>query len=629
MSKLRRSASFNPGMSNSVYRHPPRVHLLPPPEVTRLRTLTRPAKAKRAGNGTLDRRRSDSPFRKLPLPEIFYNNAELEEKADISDSEDEIKVWEAEDDYLNYNNNNSSTHVQQYPYPDHQEGEEQGEEEREQEEREQEERDRDNEYIKMVSRRAILTRSRDDMQSHLVGSPQDQWFSRERLYKDHINEVLGKWQNIEDSIWAKVIVLERNRRIAKAYARTPVLTVNGSQDGFDGYRIGLNGFANPLRDAKVTQVKSDIGAGCKLKMDDGGNILVKRVDNNGVYVKNTAEETAVSNDILKLPGGLLERDRAVKLFDMKKFQQNINRELKRQRPERNKLESQCISTLAFVRSEMDILDCPIWIMVINIVAMEMLGDRMPVDRQGIQLPMKKRAVNSSSDEDPYSLTQSGSSGYSGMIRDPVYASNLQAFNNNVQMFTGDREGEEDDIPEIYPTNNQIYNFTTLMRPGRQKERQARKTGYEKEEEEQYYNGFSAKMTDFSNKIKRERAQSKDNFADRGNNGSSVSPWWHSRLYPDSGVDLSSVGSAGSPSTKQKLPPRPIKQAGVKLPGERGAGKLTDLHQGSYLPGQLRNGGMALKTKELSSFQDGGGRPRRNYNNFFTTPRTLFNKQNWE
>jgi hypothetical protein len=41
-----------------------------------------------------------------------------------------------------------------------------------------------------------------------------------------------------------------------------------------------------------------------------------------------------------LPGGLLEKDQAVKLFDMKKFQQNINREMKRQRPERNKLESQ-------------------------------------------------------------------------------------------------------------------------------------------------------------------------------------------------------------------------------------------------------------------------------------------------
>ena len=60
-------------------------------------------------------------------------------------------------------------------------------------------------------------------------------------------------------IWAKVIVLERNRRVAKAYARAPVLTVNGSDDGFDGFRIGLSGFENPMRDAKTEEVKRHIG----------------------------------------------------------------------------------------------------------------------------------------------------------------------------------------------------------------------------------------------------------------------------------------------------------------------------------------------------------------------------------
>ena len=54
--------------------------------------------------------------------------------------------------------------------------------------------------------------------------------------QDHIQEVLNKWQSIDDEIWAKIIVLERNRRVAKAYARAPVLTVNGSDDGFDGVR---------------------------------------------------------------------------------------------------------------------------------------------------------------------------------------------------------------------------------------------------------------------------------------------------------------------------------------------------------------------------------------------------------
>lgn len=48
--------------------------------------------------------------------------------------------------------------------------------------------------------------------------------------------MLDKWRQIDDEIWAKVVVFERNRRVAKAYARVPVLTVNGSDDGFDGMR---------------------------------------------------------------------------------------------------------------------------------------------------------------------------------------------------------------------------------------------------------------------------------------------------------------------------------------------------------------------------------------------------------
>lgn len=55
-------------------------------------------------------------------------------------------------------------------------------------------------------------------------------------FQVHLQEVLDKWTQIDDEIWAKVIVFERNRRVAKAYARVPVLTVNGSDDGFDGMR---------------------------------------------------------------------------------------------------------------------------------------------------------------------------------------------------------------------------------------------------------------------------------------------------------------------------------------------------------------------------------------------------------
>jgi len=76
----------------------------------------------------------------------------------------------------------------------------------------------------MVSRRKILSRSRDQLnvdggQYQQQEEEEDIWYEKEKLFKDHIQEVLNKWESIDDEIWAKIIVLERNRRVAKAYAR--------------------------------------------------------------------------------------------------------------------------------------------------------------------------------------------------------------------------------------------------------------------------------------------------------------------------------------------------------------------------------------------------------------------------
>ena len=69
-------------------------------------------------------------------------------------------------------------------------------------------------------------------------------------------------------------------------------------------------------------------------MDDLGNILIKRLTKSPVYAVNTSEENSLDHEIIKLQNGLLEYEKPFKLFDMKKFQQNVNRELKRQYPER-------------------------------------------------------------------------------------------------------------------------------------------------------------------------------------------------------------------------------------------------------------------------------------------------------
>lgn len=62
---------------------------------------------------------------------------------------------------------------------------------------------------------------------------------------------------------------------------------------------------------------------------------------------------------------------------MKKFQANVSRELSRAYPDRRRLETQCLSIISFVKSESDVLECPIWIMIINVVAMDMLKSKLP------------------------------------------------------------------------------------------------------------------------------------------------------------------------------------------------------------------------------------------------------------
>ena len=198
---------------------------------------------------------------------------------------------------------------------------------------------------------------------------------------------MNKWDQIDDEIWGKIICMERNRRVAKAYARAPILTINGCDNGFDGYRIGLNGFDNPMRDVKTEEVKRSIGLGVKVKMDQDGNIMIKRISKANVFVKGWSDvessddsgdgyTSTLSSDLIKA-SGLLEPQKSVKLFDMKKFQSMIHRELRCAYPDRRKLESQCICCVAFVKDAQDILDIPTWVMIINIVALDMLKTKLP------------------------------------------------------------------------------------------------------------------------------------------------------------------------------------------------------------------------------------------------------------
>lgn len=57
--------------------------------------------------------------------------------------------------------------------------------------------------------------------------------------------------------------------------------------------------------------------GVKIKMDDAGNILIRRYSKTNVYIKSTAsnpnDETAIGAEILKLPNNALESEKIVKV----------------------------------------------------------------------------------------------------------------------------------------------------------------------------------------------------------------------------------------------------------------------------------------------------------------------------
>ncbi|CAA9993794.1 unnamed protein product [Nesidiocoris tenuis] len=126
------------------------------------------------------------------------------------------------------------------------------------------------------------------------------------------------------------------------------------------------------------------------------------------------ERTVGRSPFLFSPHGKLKLNLEFKnLFDMKKFQANVNRELRRAYPDRRRLECQCLSALAFVKSEQDLLDCPIWVLIINVVAMDMLKSKLPpVTRSAVDIRNRPRIPVP--DEDPYSVASNGGgSGSSG------------------------------------------------------------------------------------------------------------------------------------------------------------------------------------------------------------------------
>lgn len=225
--------------------------------------------------------------------------------------------------------------------------------------------------------------------SLMASDTEDIWYCKTKLYDDTLDEIVRKWASLDNEIWAKVIIHERNRRVAKAYIRLPYLIVTGSKIGFDGYSIGLNGFENIYRDQETDFIVKNLEKGVRIKIDNEGNLILRKMTHLSVQIKDWLQQLtdgtgSLSDDVIALQGKI-PYNKPIKVFDIDRFANNLRVELEKPMPNRRRLAKQCIIPIAFGKNVFNLLNSPSWLMVVNVHALRMIESitRIPEPDYGL------------------------------------------------------------------------------------------------------------------------------------------------------------------------------------------------------------------------------------------------------
>ncbi|XP_014679294.1 PREDICTED: uncharacterized protein LOC106819154, partial [Priapulus caudatus] len=190
----------------------------------------------------------------------------------------------------------------------------------------------------------------------------------------HLREVYLRYESIESDVWCKIIAMQRHQRLAKAYIRSPTVTVDASEDGFTENTIGLGGFGRrgARGDKEVKHIMQRVSQGVTLRTDPDGNIYCRRLTDADVIVKRHspadgfyAEEE--SSDAVAF-------DEEVKIFSMASYKRLVAETLTEATylSRCRFLQLRCFVGLAFVTESSDWLTTPCWICLINIAALDYL-----------------------------------------------------------------------------------------------------------------------------------------------------------------------------------------------------------------------------------------------------------------
>ncbi|CAD5234612.1 unnamed protein product [Bursaphelenchus xylophilus] len=221
---------------------------------------------------------------------------------------------------------------------------------------------------------------------------EDVWTDVNSFILDNVNEVLVRLQDgsLDDDIWGKIILMEKGRRIAKAYLRQPTLIVDGGDEEFDGKTLGFNYFHSSHSDHQIEEFREKIGDGVVIKMDNG-NLKAMAGGSTPVIVQGLRDVmgkgNCVSESLMRSNGKLpcrsgdynSKENNIVKIFDAKKFERFVKTiKLESEMDKQTLLGRSCVR-IALVKDGHEMTKTPIWFMIINIIAVDMIKDRILED----------------------------------------------------------------------------------------------------------------------------------------------------------------------------------------------------------------------------------------------------------
>ncbi|NP_001360677.1 MH2 domain-containing protein [Caenorhabditis elegans] len=214
----------------------------------------------------------------------------------------------------------------------------------------------------------------------------DTWYDTDAFLLDQVKEVLNKLNegSIDDEIWGKIVIMERCKRVAKAYLRKTTVIIDGSEDEFDGKTLGFNHFENPTRDDHTKEIRAKIADGVILKMDYQGNIKGMARGATPIVCQGWKEprNNCISDRLVRLHGklnhGAMEDEKAYKVFDMRKFKHSLERELHDGTPDARNLLLKTCMRVALVKDGADMNRTPCWFAIVNLVALDMIKEKIPL-----------------------------------------------------------------------------------------------------------------------------------------------------------------------------------------------------------------------------------------------------------